>query len=288
MSYAFSISKDIDRIREVARRVDESPYGCGAIAGNAFGVDRHAIARELGFASIKHNSMEATGDRSYTIEALQTAVSIMLHLSRLSEDLILYGTSEFRFVQLSDAYSTGSSLMPQKKNADSLELIRGKSGEVIGLMTGVLVSIKGLPSTYNKDLQGSFASLASALSITENSARIMTGVINTLTTNAGAMRAALSPDMLATDVADYLVRKGVPFRETHHIAGQVVALAEDTGVPMDKLSVAQLRGVDARFGDDIVDVFDYEKSVESRSVEGGTSRTSVMRQIEILRGGLSQ
>ena len=286
LCYGFSLSKDLQRLHEVLGRINESPYGCGAIAGNAFGVDRKGIADELGFASIQMNSMEAVGDRYFSMEAIQWAATVMLHLSRCAEDLVLYSTAEFHFVQLSDAYSTGSSLMPQKKNADSLELLRGKAGEVFGHMSGLMCTIKGLPSTYNKDLQGSLHAMITSLDTVRDSIRITAGVIQTLTIFPDNMQAALSPDMLATDLADYLVRKGVPFRETHHISGQVVALAERERIPMDQLSFEQIHGVDSRFEKDVMSCFNYEKSVESRNVQGGTSKSSVMEQILVLRNAI--
>ncbi|CAG8394362.1 unnamed protein product [Penicillium salamii] len=287
LGYGFSLSKDLQRLHEVLERSNESPYGCGAIAGNAFGVDRNAIASELGFTSIQWNSMEAVGDRYFSLEAIQWAATVMLHLSRFSEDLILYSTAEFHFVQLSDAYSTGSSLMPQKKNADSLELVRGKSGEVFGNMSGLMYTIKGLPSSYNKDLQGSLSAMISSMMTLEDSIRITSGVLRTLTIFPDRMRAALSPDMLATDLADYLVRKGAPFRETHHISGQIVALAENENVPMNRLSFEQINQIDGRFEEDVMSCFDYEKSVESRNAPGGTSRSSIVEQISVLRNAIS-
>jgi argininosuccinate lyase len=186
-------------------------------------------------------------------------------------------------VRLADAYSTGSSLMPQKKNADSLELIRGKSGRAFGHMAGLYVTIKGLPTTYNKDLQESVEPLIDHMKTVGDSMQIATGVLSTLTINAEKMKAALAPEMLATEFADYLVRKGVPFREGHHISGRVVALAEDENVPMDKLSLEQLKGIDSRLGDDVVECLDYERAVELKNATGGTSKSAVREQIEIFK-----
>ena len=271
-SYAFAFTSDLERLREVIKRVNKSPLGCGALAGNPFGVDRDAMAKELGFEGLLMNSLYAVGDRTFCIETMQWSSSLMGDVSRISEDLIVYGTTKFGLVQLADAYSTGSSLMPQKKNADSLELLRGKSGRVMGQMMGLMVTAKGLPSTYNKDLQESVEPLLDCVKTVRDSIRILTGVVSTLCINAKNMLEALTPDMLATDLADYLVRKGVPFRETHHISGQVVALAEGKGIPMDKLSHAELQSVDKRLGSDFV--FDFEKSVEMRTAKGGTVRAS--------------
>ena len=274
------------RLRQLIPRVNRSPLGAGALVGNPFNIDRAAIAKELGFESLLTNSLAAVSDRDFILETLQWATMLMTHISRISEDLIIYSTAEFGFVKLADAYSTGSSLMPQKKNPDSLELLRGKSGRVFGTMAGLMMSVKGLPSTYNKDLQESWETMLDGVKTTSDSIQIATGVLSTLTIFPEKMKAALSPDMLATDLADYLVRKGVPFRETHHISGRVVALAEQESVPMDQLTVAQLQAVDSRFGDDVKDCFDYEASINKRTVVGGTSESSVLQQIEMLQKAL--
>ncbi len=280
LSYGTVFTSDLERLREVIKRVNRSPLGSGALVGNPFGIDREAMAKELGFDGIINNSMAAVADRDFVVETLQWASTLMQHISRWAEDLIIYSTAEFGFVRLADAYSTGSSLMPQKKNPDSLELLRGKSGRVFGYMAGLMMSVKGLPSTYNKDLQESFEPMLQGVKTTADSIQIATGVLSTLTIFPDKMKAALTPDMLATDLADYLVRKGVPFRETHHISGRVVALAEKEGKPMDKLSLQQLQGVDKRFSDDVMQAFNYESSVEKRTVLGGTSKKSVEEQIQ--------
>ncbi|KAF2718887.1 argininosuccinate lyase [Polychaeton citri CBS 116435] len=283
LSHGFALAGDLRRLAQILERINISPYGSGAIAGNAFGVDRLAVANELGFHGMTWNSMQTVGDREYSLEALQLASMIMLHLSRLAEDLILYSSAEFGMVQISDAYSTGSSLMPQKKNADSLELMRGRTGEVLGLAHGLTISIKGLPSTYNKDLQGSLKALVEGMTCVSQSVKIAGGVLETLTIRPQAMLANLTPDMLATDLADYLVRKRVPFRETHHISGRVVALAEDKGVLMSSLSLDELRYIDSRFEADIMEIFDFEASVECKTGQGSTCRAAVQDQIAELR-----
>lgn len=267
--------------------MNRSPLGFGALAGNPFGIDREAMAKELGFASVLPNSMAGTADRDFVIETLQWGSMLMVHLSRLAEDLIIYSTAEFGFVRLADAYSTGSSLMPQKKNPDSLELIRGKTGRAFGHMAGLMMSVKGIPSTYNKDLQESVEMLLDHIKTVGDSMQIMTGVISTLKIFPEKMEAALSPDMLATDLAEYLVRKGVPFRDTHHISGQVVALAERQGTPMDQLSVKELQIIDKRFGDDVKGVFDYQRSVEQRTSTGGCSKMAVLQQIQTLKQSIN-
>jgi argininosuccinate lyase len=283
LSYGVAFSNDLERLREVIRRVNRSPLGCGALAGNAFSIDRVVMAKELGFEGLVYNSMAAVADRDFILETMQWGSTFMLHISRWSEDLILYSSSEFGFVRLAEAYTTGSSLMPQKRNCDSLELLRGKCGRVFGQMAGLMMTVKGIPSTYNKDLQESVEPMLEHVKTLKDSLLIAARVLSTLTISPANMLAALSPDMLATDIAEYLVRKGVPFRETHHIAGRVVALSEKEGKPMDKLSLEQLQGVDARFGEDVLDVFDYTSAVEMKSAIGGTSKSAVLEQIQVIK-----
>ncbi|KAI7555183.1 hypothetical protein D0869_12248 [Hortaea werneckii] len=287
LMYASFFTSDLARIRELKTRVNKCPLGCGALAGNPFNVDRDAIAKELGFEGLIMNSLAGVGDRDFVVETLQWGSTLMMHMSRWAEDLIIYSSGEFSFVKLADAYSTGSSLMPQKKNPDSLELLRGKSGRVFGQMAGLMMSVKGIPSTYNKDLQESVEPLLDHVKTVGDSLQIATGVLSTLAIQPENMLKFLTPDMLATDLADYLVRKGVPFRETHHISGQVVALAEKENKPMDQLSFQQLQSVDQRFEQNVMEVFDYQKSVEMRSAKGGTSRSAVMEQIEAVKKALA-
>ncbi|KAG9103096.1 argininosuccinate lyase [Ceratobasidium sp. 370] len=287
---------DLQRLRELVPRVSVLPLGSGALAGNPFGVDREFLAKELGFQSIAENSLWGVSDRDYIVEFLMWSSLAMTHASRMAEDLIVYSTAEFGFIQLSDAYSTGSSMMPQKKNPDSLELLRGKSGR----MAGFLMTLKGLPSTYNKDLQEDKEPLFDAVDTVTASFQIAEGVIATLNINAEKMRAALTMDMLATDLADYLVRKGastfptyptvmisyyeqMPFRETHHISGRAVALAESLGIQISDITLEQYKQLSPKFEEDVAGVFDFEKSVEQRNAIGGTSRQTVDRQIEVLR-----
>ncbi|KAF2263466.1 argininosuccinate lyase [Lojkania enalia] len=288
LSHATAFSLELERLREVIKRVNRSPLGCGALAGNPFKIDREAMAKELGFDGLLYNSMNAVADRDFVFETLQWGSSFMMKISRWAEDLIIYSSLEFGFVRLADAYSTGSSLMPQKKNADSLELLRGKSGRAFGHMAGLYCTIKGLPTTYNKDLQESVEPLIDHIKTLGDSIQIATGVLSTLTINPEKMLAALAPEMLATEFADYLVRKGVPFREGHHISGRVVALAENEGVPMDKLSLEQLKGIDSRLGDDVVECLDYERAVELKDAMGGTSKSAVRQQIEMLNKTIAE
>ncbi|KAK4445938.1 L-Aspartase-like protein [Podospora aff. communis PSN243] len=283
LSYGFAFASDLERLREVIKRVNRSALGCGALAGNPFNIDRDQMSKELGFDDLLWNSMGGVADRDFVTETLQWGAMLMQHISRWSEDLIIYSSGEFGFIRLADAYSTGSSLMPQKKNPDSLELLRGKSGRAFGHMAGFMMTQKGLPSTYNKDLQESVEPMLDHVKTVSDSIQIANGVLATLTVRPDRMQASLDPFMLATDLADYLVRKGVPFRETHHISGRCVALSEQTGTPMNELTYEQLKGVDARFEKDISEVFNYEKSVEMRSARGGTSKSSVLEQIKVLK-----
>lgn len=283
LSHAFSFANELERLREVTKRVNRSPLGTGALAGNPFKIDRVAMAKELGFDDVLYNSMNAVADRDFVLETMQWGASFMLRISRWAEDLIIYSSGEFGYVQLSDAYSTGSSLMPQKKNPDSLELLRGKSGRAFGQMAGLFCTIKGTPTTYNKDLQESVEPLLDHIKTVSDSAQIATGVLSTLAIRPEKMLAALAPEMLATEIADYLVRKGCPFREGHHISGRVVALAEKTGTPMDKLSIEQLKEVDSRFDDDVITCMDYDRAVELKEALGGCSKSAVREQISVLK-----
>lgn len=282
-SYATYFTNDYKRLQQVLERVNECPLGAGALAGHPYGIDRDFLSEELGFSRPIGNSLTAVSDRDFVVETMFWASLFMNHISRFSEDLILYSTAEFGFVQLADAYSTGSSLMPQKKNPDSLELLRGKSGRVFGALSGFLMSTKSIPSTYNKDMQEDKEPLFDTLTTVQHSVLIATGVISTLKINAQRMKGALTMDMLATDLADYLVRKGVPFRETHHISGECVRMAEVSNLSgIDKLSLSQFKEIDSRFESDVMSVFDFEVSVERRTAIGGTAKLAVLDQLSKL------
>ncbi|CCX33313.1 L-Aspartase-like protein [Pyronema domesticum] len=282
MCHAYVFASDLERLRQLYKRVNKCPLGSGALAGNPFEVDREFLAKELGFDGVVGNSLLGVSDRDFILETLQWASLAMNHISKWAEDLIIYSTAEFGFIQLADAYSTGSSLMPQKKNPDSLELLRGKSGRVFGQMAGFMMTTKGLPSTYNKDLQEDKEPLFDCVRTVSDSFQIATGVLSTLKINQQKMRDALTMDMLATDLADYLVRRGVPFRETHHISGAAVRLAEEKGYSgIDKLSLQDYKTLCPVFEEDVhVEVFDFEKSVEKRAAIGGPARHRVLKQIE--------
>lgn len=281
--YATYFSEDYKRLQQIIERLNKSPLGAGALAGHPYGIDREFLAQQLGFEGVIGNSLAAVSDRDFVVETLFWSSLFMNHISRFSEDLIIYSSAEFGFVQLADAYSTGSSLMPQKKNPDSLELLRGKSGRVFGAMSGFMMSLKSIPSTYNKDMQEDKEPLYDALTTTEHSILIAIGVISTLNINKEKMEGALTMDMLATDLADYLVRKGVPFRETHHISGECVRVAEELKLSgIDQLTLEQLQKIDSRFGDDVLNTFDFEASVERRTAIGGTAKSAVLKQLASL------
>lgn len=277
MSHAAPLMRDAERLRQIKDRTNSCPLGSGALAGNAFGVDREFLRAELGFATIAPNSIDAVCDRDFVAEFLSWAALMLAHLSQMSEDLIV--ANMLRTVEMDDAYATGSSLMPQKKNPDALELLRGKAGVTLGRATGMMAVLKGLPRAYNKDLQEDKVPLFETMDTVEDCLKIAAGVLETLRPNPTNMLKTLCPEMLATDLADYLVRKGVPFRETHHISGACVRLSEDTATPLDKLTLDQLKQIDARFEEDVLRVWDYEVSVERKSSAGGTARKSVLDQI---------
>ncbi|XP_027886948.1 argininosuccinate lyase [Xiphophorus couchianus] len=286
LSFAVALSRDVERLLEIKKRANILPLGSGAIAGTPFDIDRELLRTELGFDGVSLNSMDATGQRDFVAEFLFWVSLCLTHLSKMAEDLMLYSTKEYSFVTLSDAYSTGSSLMPQKKNADSLELIRSKAGRVFGRCAGFMMTLKGLPSTYNKDLQEDKEALFDCYDTVHAVLQVTTGVMSTLKINQSVMEAALSPDMLATDLAYYLVRKGVPFREAHGLSGKAVFTAESKNVSLNQLTEADLAAVSPLFGSDVSSVWDYRSSVEQYSAPGGTSKSSVSAQVEHLRNWL--
>jgi argininosuccinate lyase len=286
LSHAWSWQRDAQRLADLRVRVNRLPLGSGALAGNPFAIDRQALAADLGFDGVTPNSMDGVSDRDFIAEFLFWATLSMVHLSRLAEDLIIYSSREFGFVRLADAYSTGSSLMPQKKNPDALELLRGKSGRVAGDLTGLLMTLKGLPTTYNKDLQEDKEPLFDAVDTLSGALQIACGVLSTLAPVPARLTAALATEMLATDLAEYLVRKGAPFRETHHVAGAAVQLAEQRGVGLEQLSVADLQTLHPAFDDDVTALWDFAVSVDSRDTEGGTSRRAVLAQVAQMRAWL--
>jgi argininosuccinate lyase len=279
-SHLAPLMRDAQRLKEMIPRANQCPLGSGALAGNAFGVDREFLAKELGFDGVTSNSLDSVCDRDFVVEFLMWHAIMLTHISQFAEDVII--SNLLKGIDIDDAYATGSSLMPQKKNPDALELLRGKAGIALGKAVGFTATLKGLPRAYNKDLQEDKVPLFSAVGTVKDCLAITTGVICTMKPNPEKLMEALCPEMLATDLADYLVRKGVPFRETHHISGACVRLAEEQKIRLDALTLEQLQGIDARFEADVSKVWDYEVSVERKSSIGGTAKASVLKQIDDL------
>lgn len=279
LSYFWKLQRDRERLADALRRTSVLPLGAGALAGNPFGIDRRTLASALGFASVAQNSIDAVNDRDHVVEFLAWAALLQVHLSGLAEDLILWSSREFGFVQLDDAYTTGSSLMPQKKNPDSLELMRGKSGRMVGHLVSLLTTLKGLPSAYNKDLQEDKEALFDAIDTLSLELPLAAAVIRTLTVNGARMAATLDDALLATDLADYLVRKGVPFRHSHHLIGQAVLRAGELAVTLQGLGLDEYQSIHPAFDSDLYQVFDIQRSVQARAGEGGTAPAAVRTQI---------
>eukprot|EP00210_Caulerpa_lentillifera_P005722 g5471.t1 len=284
MSHASALHRDDERLKDSISRISRLPLGSGALSGNPFSIDRRSLAGDLGFHhGLCPNSMDAVSDRDYLIEFVFNCTMLMTHLSRWSEDLIVYSSAMFKFIQCSDAYTTGSSLMPQKKNPDGLELIRGKTGYLQGSLMSLMAIVKGLPTTYNKDLQECWPIMFSTVDTVKDCLKISTGILSTLRIFPEQMLKGLSMDMLATDLAEYLVRKGVPFRETHEISGKAVRLAEERNCSLGELTLSELQTLHHAFTEDVHEVWNFERSVEMKSTEGGTSRKTVLLQIEQMR-----
>ena len=283
MSYFWKLQRDRERVSGIAERCSVSPLGAGALAGNPLKIDRAALAAGLGFAAVAQNSVDAVSDRDYVVEFLAWAALLQVHLSGLAEDLIIWSSREFGFVQLDEAYTTGSSLMPQKRNPDSLELMRGKSGRITGHLVGMLTVLKGLPSAYNKDLQEDKEAVFDTLDTLALELPVATAAIRTLQVNADRMADVLDDAMLATELADYMVRKGIPFRQSHHLAGQAVARAEAAGVSLQELDLTEYEAIHPAFAEDLYGVLDFRQSVAARDAEGGTAPKAVRLQIERAR-----
>lgn len=287
MSFFWMLARDQERLDDALRRTAVMPLGSGALAGTPFPIARDSLAVALNFTSYSHNSLDAVSDRDFAAESLFALSLIGIHLSRLAEDVILYSNPSFGYLSLSDRYSTGSSLMPQKRNADPMELARGKAGRLIGYLTALLTTLKGLPSGYNKDLQEDKEGVFAAFDTLRGLIPVITGVIETLTFRPERMAAALSDDMLATDLADYLVHKGMPFRQAHHAVGQVVRLAVEKNCRLADLHPDDMRQISDLFTDDVHTVFDFKASVARRSTPGGTAPAAVRDQITAARAWLS-
>ncbi len=283
MSFFWMLARDRERLLQTRERAAISPLGSGALAGTPFDIDREALAHALGFSSYSQNSLDGVSDRDFVADLLYGLSLLGVHLSRLAEDIIIYSNPAFGFVMLDDRYSTGSSLMPQKRNADPMELTRGKAGRMIGTLTGFLTTLKGLPSTYDKDMQEDKEAVFDSVDTVEQLLPVITAIINTLKLNPPNMRRALDEGMLATDLADYLVAKGLPFREAHHVVGRVVRETADEGVALSQMGLDGLRQFSPLFEADVEGVFNFETSVARRRAAGGTAPSAVRQQIAVAR-----
>jgi argininosuccinate lyase len=289
LAYFEMFQRDYDRFDDCFRRTDVMPLGSGALAGNGFPIDREGLRVELGFSQLSKNSLDAVSDRDYQVEFVAAASLAMVHLSRLAEDLILYSSPEFGLVELSDAVTSGSSIMPQKKNPDSLELIRGKSARVIGNLTSLLSLLKGLPLAYNKDLQEDKGLLFDSLDTLIDCLMVAQVVVRTLKVNRAAASAAVRAGFLnATDLADYLVRKGMPFRKAHELVGKIVLHCESKKLELHQLSLEQYQAFSTLFGEDVYAALSLENSIDARSVVGGTSTLRVTEALEQAEKSLSR
>ncbi len=281
LAYFWMFQRDRERLTQALERVDVLPLGAAALAGTTFPIDRHMVARELGFAAVSENSLDTVADRDHMIESVADLALVALHLSRLAEELVLWSAPEWGFVRLDDRFSTGSSIMPQKRNPDSAELIRGKSGRVFGDLMALLTLVKGLPLTYNRDLQEDKEPLFDAFDTVLASLQIARGALETAQFKTEQMRRMAGGGFsTATDVADYLVRKGIPFREAHEIVGHSVQLCEKSGRELDDLTLEEWQQLDARFDAEVLQAVRVEGSVAARKSYGGTAPERVAEQLE--------
>jgi argininosuccinate lyase len=284
LAYFEMLSRDRERLMDTRGRVNVSPLGSGALAGTSHPIDREAVARELGFDSVSRNSLDAVSDRDFCVEFVGACSLVMVHLSRLAEDIILYTTAEFGFFELSDAVATGSSLMPQKKNPDSMELVRGKAARVFGHHVSLLTMLKGLPLAYNKDMQEDKEAVFDAFDTTGQCLDVTSLVLRNIELKEERMRAAASQGhMNATELADYLVRKGMPFREAHETVGRIVMHALDRGLELQELSLDELQSISSLIEDDVFEVLSLTKTLETKSQAGGTSPLRVAEALAAAR-----
>jgi argininosuccinate lyase len=286
LSHYWPLQRDAERLQDLKKRVSVLPLGSGALAGVSFEMDRVALAESLGFADVSQNSMDAVSDRDFAAEYLFCSTLTGIHLSKLAEQIILYTSAEFGFFELSDAFSTGSSLMPQKKNPDVFELTRSKAGTLIGLLAGLLATLKGLPSTYDKDLQEDKAPVFQTTDTLLAILPVLAGALRTIAVKSERMRNAIDATMMATDVADYLVDRGVPFREAHAMAGKAVRTAGERKLGLEEMPLEVYQAI-GPFEADVYQVFDPLKSIDKRNAIGGTSLQSVKKQLSEIRRLLS-
>ena len=287
LAYVEMFDRDRERLHDCRRRLNRLPLGAGAVAGSTLPLDRHFVARELGFDDVLRNSMDAVSDRDFIVEFLAALAILVMHCSRLCEDIILWASSEFAFIELDDAFCTGSSLMPQKKNPDVAELSRGKAGRVYGHLIGMLTILKGLPLSYNRDLQEDKEGLFDAIDTTRGILGCLTPMIATATARRDAMAAAAAdPSLMATDLAEWLVGQGVPFREAHHQVGRLVALCREWGLQLDEVSLEQMREAVPHAQPECLALFSPQRSVAARELPGGTGPREVAAQVRFWSGRL--
>ena len=284
MAYVEMFKRDIGRMEDCLKRINVLPLGSGALAGTTFPIDREYVAEQLGFPSVSRNSLDSVSDRDFALEFLSASSVVMMHLSRLSEELILWSSSQFRFVELSDGFCTGSSIMPQKKNPDVPELVRGKTGRVYGNLMALLTVMKSLPLAYNKDMQEDKEPLFDTIDTVKGSLKVFAAMIKEMRIYPAAMRKAAGQGFsTATDVADYLVRKGAPFRDAHEAVGKAVAYCVENEMELADLSLTEWRLFSSRFEEDIFDLITVEASVSARNTPGGTARERVLSEIHRCR-----
>lgn len=280
LAWCEMLERDAGRLRDAEARMDECPLGAGALATTTFAIDRKQSAAALGFARPTRNSLDTVADRDFLVEALSALSLCAVHLSRIAEELVLWSTQEFSFVTMSDAFATGSSMMPQKKNPDMAELIRGKCGRVVGDLVALLITLKGLPLSYNRDLQEDKAPVFQSFDTLSDCLEVMRGMVESLHFRADRMQAALREGFVnATEIADYLAAKGVPFRHAHHVSGRLVALALSRAQTLEELSLDDYKGEDAHFEADIFEAIRAEVAVERRDVEGGPAKARVLHAL---------
>ena len=284
MAYAMMLLRDLGRLSDCRKRTNVSPIGSCALAGTTYDTDRRMEAELLGFDDIALNSMDGVSDRDFCLELLSALAILMMHLSRLSEELVLWSSWEFRFVKLSDSFTTGSSIMPQKKNPDMAELIRGKTGRVYGDLMALLTTLKGLPLAYNKDMQEDKEAVFDAVDTVKICLQVAAPMIAGMTVLTDSMKRAAQQGFInATDLADYLVKKGMPFRSAYKVSGQIVAFCMERGKVLEELTLAEYQGFSDMFADDVYEDIDLMNCMEKRISEGGTSVASVKKQIEFVR-----
>jgi argininosuccinate lyase len=286
LSHFWPLLRDRDRFRRIGVAAGSLPLGSGALAGCPFPVDREGLREALGFQRFSENSLDAVSDRDWAVEMAFAGALLGVHLSRLGEDLVLFSSKEFGFLKLPEGFCTGSSLMPQKRNPDAAELVRGKTGRLLANLTGLLTLLKGLPTGYNRDLQEDKEFLFDTVDTLLQVLPVMSGVVGGAQFQEKTIRKRLDPELLATDIADYLVRKGVPFRESHRVVGQLVRTGEEREETLSQLPLQVFEGAHPAFEEDVFRLFSFEASVEARSVTGGTAREAVKAQLDQARQAL--